>query len=256
MRSVRRLLCAPLLAGFLTGCGAGAQGKLCGSFDACATELACVHGGPENLGTCERRCAADGDCPSSQHCELLPPPDALPNVCVPGPRPAAPLVLADVRRNGESFGLSGEAITVGEPFALVGESPGAGLVRVTAPDPTDCDHCPGPRYLTTVLQPVSLPAIVAVGGATGPLPRARAERFQVSAPDSQWRRELAVDLDGNGSFELERVVRCDHTVPSGCNDQVCDRVCHATRTVGDPAVRAQSCAGFVPDVEDCLPRPQ
>jgi hypothetical protein len=249
MRFARLLLCALVLA----GCGAGAQGKICGTFDACTAGLACVHGGPQNLGTCELRCSADTDCPAAQHCELVPLPDALANVCAPGPRLAADLVLADVRRDGETFELSGEAITVGELFALVGASSGKGLVRVAGPQPAECDHCVSPRYVTTVLHAAPLSPIVAVGGVAGSLPRARAERFEVASPDSEWKRELAVDLEGNGSFEVERVVRCDRTAPSGCSDRVCDRICRATRTVGDPAVRAQSCAGFIPDVDDCVP---
>lgn len=71
-----------MIALLLSSCGAGAQWQRCGFADACASGLRCVHGGPERIGTCERPCADDTDCPASTRCELEPPPDALHHVCV------------------------------------------------------------------------------------------------------------------------------------------------------------------------------
>ena len=53
------------------------------------------------MGTCERPCRTDSDCPSEQYCEHHPQPDALSDVCVRGAR-ADELVLLDVSMNGEA----------------------------------------------------------------------------------------------------------------------------------------------------------
>lgn len=79
----RLAISAAMVGVALVGCGAGARGQRCGFADVCRGELECVHGGPENMGTCERRCDGDADCGDGLRCQLHPPPDALHGVCVP-----------------------------------------------------------------------------------------------------------------------------------------------------------------------------
>ena len=97
-------------------------------------------------------------------------------------------------------------------------------------------------------------AFIAIGPANEPLPGAFATRFEASIQVGTWSREIAVDVEGDGAFDLEHVARCDHEVLSGCDKRICDRICRGTRTVGSATVRAVECEGFVPDVEDCVPR--
>jgi hypothetical protein len=247
---------AAYLLVFFIGCG-GRQGGVCGALDACPDGMECIHGGPANLGTCERSCKSDTDCPDGQRCELEPPPDALPNVCIIGSRfskETARIVSATRAAGSDRFELAGAELEQRRTYALVGATPVAGLVRVLGSSTTDCDHCRQPRYDAEVVKTPSGEAFIAIGPANEPLPAAFAKRFDASIQMGAWSREIAVDVEGDGAFDLERVARCDHESVSGCDKRICDRICRGTRTVGSPKVRAVECQGFVPDLEDCVPR--
>lgn len=236
------------------GCGAGTQHQPCGTFGACAAGLFCRHGGPANVGTCELNCAIDSDCPSDQYCETYPPPDGVHDVCMLGARDvASSMAIVELRRGEDDLVLAGEGIEIRRSYALVGlGAADAGLVMTIEAEPADCDHCTRPRYATLVRQPAAEP-LVAVGPVARPLPRARVVDTASVEPDREWRREIAIDLEGDGAVDLEGVVRCERYGPARCGEQACDRVCRGTRTSGETDVRAVRCRDLILDVEDCLP---
>ena len=140
-------------------------------------------------------------------------------------------------------------------FAVIADEGYRALVR-TRPgaDVPDCDDCPGPLVAFDVVSgEVRGERLVAVGPVDGPRPRARIERKNWSAPGADWQTLIAVDIDGDGHFEREKVVRCGRWAPSGCKDRVCNEWCFAIRDVGRDVVDGVSCQGFIPDVEDCAP---
>jgi hypothetical protein len=155
-------------------------------------------------------------------------------------------------RSGE-LDLVGGGVQIGRLYALVGEAADTALVCADR-EVDDCDDCAHPRFRAVLVRPSRATPLLAVGPVEGPLPRATARRTGARAPipaDELWRREAAVDLDGDGAPDLEQVIRCGRRVPSGCDGGVCGQHCVGTRTVGATEPRAVGCHGFIPDAEDC-----
>jgi hypothetical protein len=128
---------------------------------------------------------------------------------------------------------------------------------------SDCDHCTGPSVAVRTVHgspppeipgvPPGVACVVGVGPVSEPLThlavlRRRSHGVETS---SKWRVFLDVDLDGDGSVELEGVERCESVVRSGCDERVCNRWCRGVRAVGKRLVRSTECQTFVPDVTDC-----
>lgn len=144
-------------------------------------------------------------------------------------------------------------------YALIDDFGFAGLAETVGRSPRACDHCPGPLVEARVDSgpgPMDSGA-VAVGPLDGPLPHARMKRPKLHPLDEQWRTVLKLDLDGDGRFELQEARRCGHMVPSGCSDEVCDKVCSAvTRPGREPDPQQTLCVSFRPDVRACQPEPE
>lgn len=205
------------------------------------------------MGTCELRCGSDAECPADHFCQTEPPPDGLHHVCVDGPRDTlSSIVLVDLEHDDGGYVLAGEAIEVGRRYVLVGEADAA-TALATEDETQDCDHCLRPRYRAQLLDRAEAP-ILALGPVHRALRDARATDVgEHGEPGREWRREVSVDVDGDGRDDLEGVVRCGHYIPSGCSDEVCDRVCRGTRTLGEAEARGLRCRDFIPDVDDCEP---
>lgn len=94
---------------------------------------------------------------------------------------------------------------------------------------------------------------LAIGPARESMPRARRVESPWREPDEAWRTTDAVDLDGDGSIDIEAVTRCGEYAQTGCNDKVCRAWCYAVRSPGAPVGPDVACSSFVPDAEDCRP---
>jgi hypothetical protein len=147
---------------------------------------------------------------------------------------------------------------VGGQFALFSEKGDyAGFVRVTAqPEPPDNlkrlvvevidGSVPDPPNVTTV----------AVGSLDAPPRRGHVVDSQGIAwwSTSEWLVHRRVDLEGDGKWDAEAVIRCGHFSESKCG-RACDEQCVGTRRSGqrapDPA--AVECSSFIPDTIDRFP---
>jgi len=150
----------------------------------------------------------------------------------------------------------------GALFSVANDHGYLATVRIKATS-RDCDDCPGPvadaelvdgRWWDTAT------CEFAVGPVNAPLRQLRVSPMNDTSTGAHavtpWRERLRIDLDGNGRSDLVGVERCDHVVPSGCNDQVCDRTCQGVRAAApDGQVRFVECRGFIPDAVDGGCRP-
>ena len=179
------------------------------------------------------------------------------------------IVSADARgARGASLASSIE-LESGDLFALVDQIGNryAGLIRVTGPS-TDrfCDDCGGQTFFDAELVEGLVPLhAVAVGPVSGPLRRARVlpraddpldfYNLAVNQFSTAWIATTRLDIDGNGSADLDLVTRCRHAIRAGAYRNGCDQVCEGTRWVGrrEPQPNSVHCYSVVPDVEDALP---
>jgi hypothetical protein len=179
------------------------------------------------------------------------------------------IVSADGRGPRSASLASSIELESGDLFALVDQHGNryAGLVRVTGPS-TDrfCDDSGGQTFFDAELVEGLVPLhAVAVGPVSGPLRRAsvlpRADtafdfhNLPVNQFSTPWIATTRLDLDGNGSADLDLVVRCRHAITVGLYRNGCDQVCEGTRWVGrrEPQPNSMHCYGVIPDTEDELP---
>lgn len=129
----------------------------------------------------------------------------------------------------------------------------------------ECDHCAGPPVEVRTVHgspppeipgtPPGIGCLVAVGPVSEPLVHLSAvhNEEQRRSVSPEWSAAVDVDIDGNGSTDLQSVERCEGVAPSGCGDNVCSRKCRGVRTAGTSEVRFEECESFAADVGDCVP---
>jgi hypothetical protein len=179
------------------------------------------------------------------------------------------IISADGRGPRQASLASSIELESGDLFALVDQHGNRylGLVRVTGPS-TDrfCENCEGRTFFDAELVEGLVPLhAVAVGPVSGPLRRARVlpradnqldfHNLPVNQFSTAWIATTRLDLDGNGSADLDLVTRCRHAIRAGAYRNACDRVCEGTRWAGrrEPQSNSVHCYGVIPDMEDALP---
>lgn len=177
------------------------------------------------------------------------------------PQLASPLPCqsSEVQVSGEVFTEDGELVVNGMPLApgatigIISERGWRARARVVGTH--ECDDCAAPplRARSPIIE--DLPnGTVAIGPVCQEYPQATVVHQNRSARvDPEWQVAVSVDVDGDERVELERVVRCAVSMPSGCNERVCSNICFGSRRAGSARVHGIHCLGFVPDVEDCPP---
>ncbi len=130
--------------------------------------------------------------------------------------------------------------------------------RVGGPSRHECDDCVGPRMAVqlAIAEPPARP--YAIGPADRRLPRITVVSetpLETATSSEEWTSTATFDLDEDATADLERVERCGGTVPTGCDEVACTRVCTATRTIGETAVRGELCAPRAVVPVPCVPPP-
>jgi hypothetical protein len=181
------------------------------------------------------------------------------------------VVSADARGPRRASLASAIELESGDLFALVDQHGNryAGLVRVTGPSTNRfCDDCEGKTFFDAELVQGVVPLhAVAVGPVSGPLRQARVlpradapfdfNKLPLDQFSTGWMPTTRLDLDGNGSADLDVVTRCRHAVRAGAYQNACDLVCEGTRWVGrpEPQPNGMYCYEVVPDTKDALDAP-
>jgi hypothetical protein len=175
------------------------------------------------------------------------------------------IVSADARGPRHASLASSIELESGDLFALIDQHGNryTGLVRVTGPS-TDrfCDDCEGRTFFDAELVQGRIPLhALAVGPVSGPLRQARSLLQQATEFDfhhlavnqfsTGWVAATRLDLDGNGSADLELVTRCRHAVRIGPYHNGCDQFCEGTRWAGrsEPQSNSVHCYAHIPDVQ-------
>jgi hypothetical protein len=181
------------------------------------------------------------------------------------------IVSADARGPRNASLASGIELESGDLFALVDQHGNryAGLVRVTGPS-TDrfCDDCEGKTFFDAELVQGVVPLhAVAVGSVSGPLRQARVlpradnpfdfNKLPLDQFSTGWVATTRLDLDGNGSADLDLVTRCRHAVRAGPYQNACDLVCEGTRWAGsrEPQPTGMYCYKVIPDTKNAPDAP-
>jgi hypothetical protein len=181
------------------------------------------------------------------------------------------VVPADARGPSLASLASNVELESGDLFALVDQHGNryAGLVRVTGPS-TDrfCEDCEGRTFFDAELVQGVVPLhALAVGPVSGPLGQARVlprgdnlfdlNELPLDQFSTGWVPMTRLDLDGNGSADLDLVTRCRHAVRAGSYHNACDLVCKGTRWVGrrEPQPSGMYCYRVTRDVKDAPDAP-
>jgi hypothetical protein len=142
----------------------------------------------------------------------------------------------------------------------------AGMVRLLG----YCDHQPehSAPCIDAALVAGRLPErFIAVGPLSGALKGARMRPLDAArdrvyadplAPGDdvfEWQPMLQLDLDGDGTFELEQVIRCVRGTRPGCPHNACEDVCVAVRAANstEPKPAGARCESLLRDVYDACP---
>lgn len=136
----------------------------------------------------------------------------------------------------------------GELFALIATHGYVGLVRIVGLDAQDSDY-----VRVELVQGSARGNVVAVGPVSGPLERAKLRELSADLDSPSWQPTLALDLDGDGTSDLELLGRCRRYAASGCEERVCSEVCVGTRRAGEqnPSPATIECESFLPDIQQC-----
>ena len=151
--------------------------------------------------------------------------------------------------------LEGSAMPPGTRVSVIDDRGLVGEAEIAADPAPDCDDCAADRILARaddVLLPLEGTAV-----AVHPLADATFGLQWHSYPDAREpgpepRPWIELDADGDGLAETTFSVWCAEPVPSGCNDQVCSRLCRGLFDAAGTAIGEPTCESFIPDVDDCI----